>query len=611
MAAGTRLGTPSFDPQTGTVGWLEGRSDRGVIVVQAPGTDAPRDLSDSGSVRAMVGYGGGDFTLSAGAAFFVEQSSQRIVRQSLAAGASNPITPAFGEASTPAVSPDGHWVAYVHSYEGTDAIAIVDSEGAHWPARLASGRDFYMQPAWSPDGSRLAWVEWDHPNMPWDTTGIVVADIAPGDNGLPRVTRTQTVPNEARGSMLNPLFAPDGRSLYFINDPEGWWRVYRFDLASGDIELLTDGSGEYGAPAWVQGERMMALLSDGTLVVKHHQGGADTLVTIAPDGTSREVAGLDGYASFGNLAASPTDRTIVTVAGSTTIPDRVVTIDLDAGAAVRILARSSSESVPDGALSTAQPVSWETVDGSEAHGIYYAPASEHFTCDGPPPMVVMVHGGPTSEVTMQFDPAAQFLATRGYAVLKVNYRGSTGHGRAYRDALRANWGILDVEDCQTGAEAMAAQGLADRDRLVIMGGSAGGYTVLKSLVDLPGFYRAGVCLFGVSNLFTLASDTHKFEARYLDSLLGPLPEAAAVYRDRSPGFHAEQIVDPIAVFQGDIDRVVPREQSDSIVASLRARGVPHEYHVYEGEGHGWRKRETIEAYYKALDAFLRNYVVFA
>jgi dipeptidyl aminopeptidase/acylaminoacyl peptidase len=212
---------------------------------------------------------------------------------------------------------------------------------------------------------------------------------------------------------------------------------------------------------------------------------------------------------------------------------------------------------------------------------------------------------------MSYSAATQFFATRGYAVLDVNYRGSSGYGRDYMLALRGNWGVYDVEDCVSAAGFLAAQRLADAQRLAIMGGSAGGYTVLEALCRAPGVFRVGLCLYGVSNMFTLAADTHKFEARYLDSLLGPLPEAATVYRERSPIFHAELLRDPIAVFQGADDRVVPQAQSDSIVASLKARGVPHEYHVYAGEGHGWRKAETIEVFYASVDTFLRQYLLFA
>jgi dipeptidyl aminopeptidase/acylaminoacyl peptidase len=243
--------------------------------------------------------------------------------------------------------------------------------------------------------------------------------------------------------------------------------------------------------------------------------------------------------------------------------------------------------------------------------LYYPPASDRFEGVGLPPLMVMVHGGPTSQVPARFNAESQFFATRGYAVLQVNYRGSTGYGKDYMNKLRGAWGVYDVEDSATGALYLVERGLADRSKLVIMGGSAGGYTVLQSLVDKPGFYKAGVCLYGVSNQFTLASDTHKFEERYTDSLLGPLPEAAALYRDRSPVFHADKIVDPLIIFQGLEDKVVTPSQSESIVAALKARGVPHEYHAYAGEGHGWRKPETIEHFYKTTLAFLKQYVLFA
>ena len=227
------------------------------------------------------------------------------------------------------------------------------------------------------------------------------------------------------------------------------------------------------------------------------------------------------------------------------------------------------------------------------------------------PAVLLVHGGPWARDSWGYNPMAQWLANRGYAVLQVNYRGSTGYGREYMLKLRGNWGLHDVEDCRSGALYLAERELVDPTKRVIMGGSAGGFTVLQSLVTLPGFYTAGICLFGVSNQFTLAADTHKFEARYLDTMLGPLPEAAQVYRERSPIFFADRIVDPIAVFQGDIDRVVPRAQSDEIVESLKRRGVPHEYHVYQGEGHGWRRSDTIESFHQSVERFLRQYVVFA
>ena len=277
-----------------------------------------------------------------------------------------------------------------------------------------------------------------------------------------------------------------------------------------------------------------------------------------------------------------------------------------------MLARSSAaESIPPEALSRCEAVGWRSPDGDEAHGLFYPPASGRFKAAGKPPLVVLVHGGPTSQVPAGWRSDIQFFATRGYAVLALNYRGSTGYGRRYMLKLRGNWGLADVEDAADGVRHLAETGRIDPERTVIFGGSAGGFTVLQTMAQRPEVFRAGICLYGVADQFQLAAQTHKFEAHYLDTLLGPLPEAAAIYRERSPAFHAERIRRPLAIFQGADDRVVPRRQAELIVEALKRNGTPHLYQVYEGEGHGWRKRETIEHFYRAVDEFLRRYVLFA
>jgi dipeptidyl aminopeptidase/acylaminoacyl peptidase len=618
LAGSLRLSEPCWDSDGRTLAWVEGRSDRGVIVVQEDG-GAVRDLTPAWlSVRAFVGYGGGDFTLSHGAAYFVGQADQRIYRQELASGQPRPITPAFGAAASPAVSPDGRWLVYVHSYEDRDCLAIVDAAGAGWPRKLAEGRDFYMQPAWHPDGTQLAWVEWDHPNMPWDGTELALATLTSGEDDVPTLCRKEIAAGRGAVAVLQPEFDGDGSGLLFISDESGIGHVYRRHLVSGQTVRLTSGDGDFGRPAWAQGQRIMAPDARGVLAVRRVRG-FDSLELFSGNASlSSPVPGLDNYANFSGLAASGEGRCACVAAGPTQ-PPRIVVIgapsttvdDARTSLPVTVARRSDNELVPASALSHPEPVTWISFDGGEAHGLYYPPAAPEGRRPPSPPLVVLVHGGPTGQAAAGWDAPAQFLATRGYAVFYPNYRGSTGYGREYMQKLRGKWGVYDVQDAKSGAEALADRGLADRDRLVIMGGSAGGYTVLQSLVDLPSLYRAAICMFGISNQFTLASDTHKFESRYSEALLGALPESAAAYRDRSPVFHADRIVDPVAVFQGDIDRVVPRQQSDAIVASLRARGVPHEYHVYEGEGHGWRKAETIERFYASVDTFLREHVLFA
>jgi dipeptidyl aminopeptidase/acylaminoacyl peptidase len=608
LAQGLRLGDVCWDTDGQTLVWLEGRSDRGVLVCSRLDDPAPRDLTSDLSVRAMVGYGGGDFTVAHGSVYFV--AGNRLYRQELAGGGARPITPAYGTIAAPAVSPDGRWMLFVQSYEDNDAICLVDTDGAQWPVKVAQGRDFYMQPRWSADGRTIAYIAWDHPHMPWDSTELWTARIDL-TGGFPDISGERRIAGGPEVAIFQPEFHPNGQEIAYISDESGWGQLHLARLDGEGVRRLTDGSGEYGQPAWSQGQRTFAFLSGGREIacLRAEQGFRRLQIIDAERGGAREVGGdAAAYTYFDYPAGS--DGRIGLTAASSSIPTRALTIDAGTGA-VQVHARSMGETVPVAAYAEPQPLTWQTVDGERAHGLFYPPVSDRFESPGLPPLVVLVHGGPTSQVQATFQAQTQFFTSRGYAVLQVNYRGSTGYGRAYMLKLRGNWGLHDTEDSRTGALHLAEQGLVDPRKRVIMGGSAGGYTVLQSLVHHPGFYTAGICLFGVSNQFTLASDTHKFEARYTDSMIGPLPEAAALYRERSPIFFADRIRDPIAVFQGDIDQVVPRAQSDEIVDSLRARGVPHEYHVYEGEGHGWRRSDTIERFYTSVDRFLRQHVVFA
>jgi dipeptidyl aminopeptidase/acylaminoacyl peptidase len=632
LAETLRLNDVQWDSDGETLVWLEGRGARGVLVSQK-GIQAPRDLTNDLSVRALVGYGGGDFTVAGGQVYFAGPGG-RLYRQALAAGYAKPITPQFGEAAAPSVSPDGKWLLYVHSYERNDALALTAADGSSWPRLFAAGTDFLMQPTWHPEGEYAAFVAWNHPNMPWDGTELRLLTLEYDREGTPGVASAQTIAGDERTAIFQPEFSPDGRYLAYVGDATGWSQLYIYDLARGAHRLLTETEVEHGAPAWVQGVRTYGWAADSKrLIYVQHERGFDSLWQLdIESGKTSRIEGLEHYTDITQPTISPRGDKVAFIGSSAQIPARVVsftfgdvliptTLELqsetpsiqvlvDEPAVEQIHRRSSTENTPVEELAEAQSISWKGHDGETVYGIYYAPKNERYEGIGAPPLIVSIHGGPTSEVTATYAGTAQFFATRGYAVLFVNYRGSTGYGKAYMDKLRGSWGIYDVEDAASGASYLAEQGLADPTKFVIQGGSAGGFTVLQSLVEKPGFYRAGVCLYGVSNQFALASDTHKFEERYLDSILGPLPEAAELYRARSPLFHADRIVDPLIVFQGEDDKVVPRDQSDSIVASLRARGVPHEYHVYPGEGHGWRKPETIEHYYDAVLRFLKQYVVY-
>jgi dipeptidyl aminopeptidase/acylaminoacyl peptidase len=603
MARRLRLNDVQWDGDGQTLVWLEGRSDQGVLVCRQEG-GVPRDLTDELSVRAGVGYGGGDFTVGHGSVVFAERNG-RLYRQALAQGSPRPITPPFGNAASPVLSPDGRWVIFVHSSERSDVLALVDSAGARWPSKLVSGSDFYMQPTWHPDGDRIAWIEWDHPAMPWDGTRLKLARVA-GDP--PCIGRETLVAGGPDVPIFQPAFSPDGRWLSFIAGDGEWDRLYLLDLARGERRILV-ADAVLAEPAWSQGVRTVAWSCDSRRIYYQRnelgfislwaadlESGASTPVEIAP------------YTAVSQVAASPTADRLAFIASGAATPGRVVTWEAGTLAVQR---HSASETVAAADLPTARPITWSAPDGTTVHGLYYAPASSRFQGSGLPPAIVNIHGGPTGQAIAAYATDAAFFTSRGYAYLDVNYRGSTGYGRSYMLALREHWGVYDTEDAIGAAQALRAQGLADPARLVIKGGSAGGYTVLNVLAHHAGVFKAGVCLFGVSNLFTLAADTHKFEERYLDSMIGPLPETADRYRAWSPIFYADQIRDPIAVFQGKEDKVVPPDQAETIVEALRAGHVPHIYRLYEGEGHGWRKTETIAAYYADVERFLRQYVLFA
>ena len=608
MAGGVSLREVGWAGDGETVVWAESRDGRGVLLARRF-DDAPWELTSEQSVSGGVGYGGGEFTVAGQSAYFAA-SDGRLYRVELEEGAPVPLTPEFGSVASPSVSPDGEQVVYVHTDGETDVLAAVDTDGDRWPQKIVQGADFYMHPAWQSDGDRIAWIEWDHPNMPWDGTRLKTASVSRVDGHLVLDDEEVWAGGEST-SVLQPEFSPDGQRLAYASDREGWWHLYVRDLQSGEVQQLTEGEFEMAGPAWVQGIRTFAWAPEGDqlFAVKNDRGRME-LLRVGLDGEAEHVKAIDDYQGFRQPTVSSTGR-LASIASSTDTPPRVLT--WAPGGEERIERRSSGERIPDEELADIETLSWTVEhDGEpmEVYGNYYPPTNPNFESSGKPPAIMMVHGGPTSQRTAEYEARSQFYATRGFAVLDVNYRGSTGYGREYRNALRGNWGVADVEDVVAGANHLVDQGLADEDRLVVMGGSAGGYTVLQSLVNHPGFFAAGISMYGISNLFTLSMDTHKFEQYYNDTLVGSLPEASDTFRERSPIFHADNIEDPVALYQGGEDKVVPREQADKIVETLKGQGVPHEYHVYDEEGHGWRKSETVEHFFESTLDFLKQWVLF-
>jgi dipeptidyl aminopeptidase/acylaminoacyl peptidase len=467
---------------------------------------------------------------------------------------------------------------------------------------LCSGADFYSTPELSGDG-RLAWVQWDHPAMPWDATSLRVARLQGGSGGW-AVTDEEAVAGGSEESAVQPRWLPDG-TLVFVSDRTDWWNLYAWSPADGRIEPLCPTEAEFAPPQWALGATPYAPLDDDRLLCTLNRSGREsvallqrstgklTALTEEGTGASDLAVGAEGAA----LVLSYPDRPTALV--ELTLPETP-----DAAPRWTERRRSSSLELAAGAVSVAQPVSWPS-DLGEVHGFYYPPTNPDFAApEGTlPPLITLSHGGPTSFSSPSLSLGYQFWTSRGYAILDVNYGGSTGYGRAYRERLVGRWGLVDVQDCAGGAVAMGEQGLADAQRLVVKGGSAGGYTTLRALTATSVF-AAGISQYGIGDLEALARHTHKFESRYLDGLVGPYPEAREVYVERSPLTHVDALAAPILLLQGTEDKVVPPEQAHDMAAAARRKGLPVALIMFEGEGHGFRRADSIRTSMEAQQYFL-------
>ncbi len=594
-----RFNDVQWSPDGHALFWSEGRGKQTLLRVWE-GQPAARDLFRDLSLRPGVGYGGGEFGVGPGFVVFV--ANGRLYRQDLPHGLPRPITPAFGGFASPTVSPDGRWVLFVHTCEDVDVLAGVPADGSQWPRILARGADFYMQPTWHPAMDYVAWVEWNFPQMPWDGTRLM---LARWDRG--RFADVQHLAGDEDTPVFQPAFSPNGRYLAYLIQEGDRDALYLYDLSTGTRRpLVTDRV--MLPPAWVQGLRTFTWLDDETLVALENRRGWTRVLVVNLEGVVREIDPAP-YTWLRQPAGTGDGRRVAFLASAPRIPERVVVWDAARGgsdASFTVLARASSEHLPPSILPEPRPISWVNDEGETVHALYYPPTSTN--AESPSPAIVSVHGGPTSQRVANFNAQAAFFTSRGYAYVELNYRGSTGYGRRYMLALRERWGEVDVADAVSLARHLAREGLADGRRLAIMGGSAGGYTVLNTLIRHPDVFRVGIALFPVTDLFALDRETHKFERRYTARLVGSLPEAAAKYRAWSPLYQADRLRTPIALFQGSEDKVVPPNQAERLVEALRRNRVPHVFRLYEGEGHGFRKPETLEDLYTTILHFLEEHL---
>jgi dipeptidyl aminopeptidase/acylaminoacyl peptidase len=519
------------------------------------------------------------------------------------------LTPAFEGVAAPTISPCGRFVAFIAEHDGHGNVLLVDVGALHLPVKLSYDPWYAFNPTFSPDGRSVAWMEWDRPVMPWDEARLVVAQLAQLTAAshlpaqlLPVSTTTVACPGVAYAS---PQFSPDGRWLAYTSDESGWRSLWVADAAAPDLAAsavrVDTGPGEIGGPDWVPRQIKMRWSDDGRslLALRRHQSRSHLLRVAWPEQTVTEIDTGWTYLADLNLRGGQA----VFVAARPTRPDTIVTLDTASGAQ---LARATSAVGLTNPADLVKPrvMAWPTTGGLDAWGILYEAAGP-----GPRPLIVHVHGGPTSERPLTWEPQAQYFATRGWHYLELNHRGGTGFGRAYQDLLNGQWGVVDIEDARTGAEHLVQAGLADRQRLVITGSSAGGYSTLMALTQDPDFWTAGIAIAGIAEFYELKQGSHRFEVNYEDRLLGALPETAAVWRQRSPLAHAAQVRAPVLLFHGGQDKAVPTRQSIDFAEAVRRHGGLAELVVYEDEGHSFVREANKRDMYVKMEQFLEKYVI--
>jgi dipeptidyl aminopeptidase/acylaminoacyl peptidase len=572
--------------------WIERRAHEGgrkvLVRRSADGRVMDTTPTEFNARTRVHEYGGGDYAVSNGTVVFSNFADQRLYIQQHGSNP-RPLTPEgklrYADGQMDLRRNCFFCAREDHSGVGEAVNTLVrielDREAAG--TIVISGNDFYSSPRLSPDGTRLAWLTWNHPNMPWDGTELWVGQLS-ADGALEYSIKVAGGISE---SVFQPEWSPDGR-LYFISDRSGWWNLYR--CLDDKIDSLCSMDAEFGQPQWVFGSALYGFASQNLVICSYGKSGRDYLAALNTE--TKKLTDIDLPFSAISQVNVDGDR-VVFIGASSNEPTSIVSLDL-ASKGSTVLRRSRAIAVDPGYLSDPQGIEFSTENGLTAHGYFYPPQNRDYAAPAneKPPLLVMSHGGPTSFSSASLKFTIQYWTSRGIAVLDVNYGGSSGYGRRYRERLNGNWGIVDVDDCVNGAHYFAERGEVDGNRLAIRGGSAGGYTTLCALTFRDAF-KAGASHYGISDLEALANDTHKFESRYLDKLIGPYPERRNLYVERSPIHFTERLSCPMILFQGLEDKVVPPNQAEKMVEAVRAKKLPVAYLTFEGEQHGFRKAENI------------------
>jgi Prolyl oligopeptidase family. len=596
------LADTRFDHGSGAVTWLESRPWQGgrqVLVRWTPEMGTSDVTADDMNVRTRVHeYGGAPYLVHDDLIVVSDFTTGRLLLLN-ADGSSRPITAEgdFRYADMVLDAARGELIAVRedHSGGGEPASALVAIPlGGDPPRILAADSDFAAAPRLAPDGQRLAWIRWNHPNMPWDGTELVVASVE--DNGQLGVATV--VAGSTHAWVSQPRWSPTG-VLHFVAEPTGWMNIYR--ATERGVEPVTMLEAEFAIPEWSFGLSNYAFRPEGSIVAVGRSLGRDQLYHFPPGDAAAEIVDLP-FTEMGSVDV--VGDSVVLEAASPSAFASVVLVHLRDGS-FRVLRTSSESAVDPADISIPESIDFPTVDGRIAHALFYPPTSQRF--EAPvgerPPLVVGNHGGPTGQAYTGLTFTYQHFTSRGIAFLDVDYGGSSGYGRDYRKRLEGNWGVVDVDDCVAAAEFLARRGDVDADRMAVRGGSAGGFTTLAALAFRDSF-QAGISYFGIGDLRAFARETHKFESRYVDRLVGPWPAAEALYLERSPSFHTGRMSAPVLVIQGADDRITPASEAERIVAALAERSIPHAYLLIEGEDHGFRKEENILRAYEAELSFL-------
>ena len=597
------IGFSELQFSNGELYWLESRPDEAgrVAIVRSSSDGKITDaIPPALNARTRVHeYGGGAYCVHGHTIFFSNFKDQRLYRQEPneqpQAITEQPAVAGSLRYADGRVTPDGNWIICVRERheagrEAINEIVSVPVNGTNGARVIVEGYDFYSFPRISPDGRYLAWTCWRHPQMPWDGTELWIGELASDGS----VAKPRHIAGSSNESVFQPEWSPDG-TLYFISDRTGWWNLYA--ERAKKIVSVFEIHAEIGVPQWLFGYSRYTFLSNSRMACLYDKNGLEHLAIIDLRSNKKEILPVP-YTVFGSIASDAQD-TLFVAAASPMKAAEVAALEIS-GSKLGVLRRSLNVEIDPGYFSQPEPIEFPTSGGLKAYALFYAPKNKDFVSPPAerPPLLVISHGGPTSATTSALRLAVQYWTTRGIAVVDVNYGGSSGYGRAYRERLRGQWGIVDVEDCINAARYLEKRGDVDGKRMAIRGGSAGGYTTLCALI-FHNVFAAGASYYGVADLETLARDTHKFESRYEDGLVGPYPASAELYRRRSPVHYADRLSCPVILLQGLEDKVVPPSQAEIMIKALRAKRLPFAYVVFPSEGHGFREaaniRRSIEA----------------